>query len=132
MSAWTLAGRLGRCPVGRLGRFLFLKEEDLDRAADWFDRHGGKAVLIGRLVPVVRSLVSIPAGLAPMPLSRFVLYTAIGSALWNTALIGLGWLLGDRWQEVQRYGQLLEYAALVLLVIGIVRFVWKRRSALKC
>lgn len=115
--------------VGRFGKFLLLKEGDLDRASAWFSRHGGKAVLIGRLVPVVRSLVSIPAGFAPMPLSRFVVYTAVGSALWNGALIGLGWALGDRWEQVQRYGQLLEYAVLAALVVGTGWFIWRRRSS---
>lgn len=128
LARWLGEQRL-RWLVGRFGKFLLLKEGDLDRASAWFSRHGGKAVLIGRLVPVVRSLVSIPAGLALMPLSRFVLYTAIGSALWNGALIGLGWTLGDRWEQVQRYGQFLEYAVLAALVVGIGWFIWQRRSS---
>lgn len=128
VARWLGEQRL-RWLVGRFGKFLLLKEGDIDRASAWFSRHGGKAVLIGRLVPVVRSLVSIPAGFAPMPLSRFVLYTAVGSALWNGALIGLGWVLGDRWEQVQRYGQLLEYAVLAALVVGTGWFIWRRRTS---
>jgi membrane protein DedA with SNARE-associated domain len=125
LARWLGEHRL-RSFVGSFGKFFLLKEGDLDRASTWFERHGGKAVLIGRLVPVVRSLVSIPAGLALMPLPRFVLYTAIGSAVWNGAVISLGWALGDRWEEVQRYGQVLEYAVLAALVVGIGWFVLKR------
>jgi len=76
-----------------------LTEADLDRSQAWFDRHGRLAVLIGRLAPLVRSLVSIPAGVTRMPLLTFTLYTAIGSALWNAVLIGAGWALGSRWRE---------------------------------
>ena len=72
----------------------------MDRAHSWFARHGGSAVLIGRMVPVVRGLISLPAGLNRMPLPRFVLYTAIGSGALNLLLIGLGWALGDRWGRV--------------------------------
>lgn len=63
-----------------------------------------------------------------MPLGRFALYTAIGSALWNSVLIGLGWVLGDRWEDVSRYGQFLEYGALALVIGVIGRFVWHRQN----
>lgn len=82
--------------IRRFGRALFVNEADLDQTQAWFDRHGAKAVLLGRCVPLVRSLVSIPAGLARMPIWRFSSYTLLGSALWNTLLICIGFALGER------------------------------------
>lgn len=115
-----------RAFVRRFGRVLLLREADVDRAEQWFDRHGGKAVLIARLFPVVRSLISIPAGLARMSLVPFVLYTVVGSALWNGALIGLGYAFGSQWERVEAYVGLLEYATLAVLGVLVLRFVWKR------
>lgn len=127
LGAWLGEVRL-RGVVRRYGKFVLLTENDLDRAIDWFDRRGATAVLVGRLMPVVRSLVSIPAGLNRMPIGRFVVYTAIGSTVWNGALVGLGWVLGDRWQDVNQYGKYLEYAVLALVAGVVVWFVWRRRS----
>ena len=114
--------------IRRFERLPFVQEADLDRAQDWFARHGAKAVLIGRLVPVIRSLVSLPAGFARMPLGLFVLYTALGSAAWNGVLVGLGWLLGEQWMLVRRYTQYFEYAVIVVLAAAVIWFVWRRWS----
>ena len=84
----------------RWGRWLRVKEKDLDRADGWFDAHGGWVVLFGRLVPGARSLVSIPAGLSEMPVLRFTALTALGSTVWNCALIGAGWALGEHYEQV--------------------------------
>ena len=93
-------GRIGGRPLLlRHGRILRLDERRLDRADDWFDAHGPKLVLLGRLVPGVRSVVSVPAGLSEMPVGRFVALTALGSAVWNAVLIGAGWALGSRWRR---------------------------------
>ena len=125
ISRWLGEERVRRL-VTRYGRWLTIGEEDLDRAQGWFDRHGSAVVFLGRLVPVVRSLVSIPAGVERMPLGRFTLYTALGSGLWNVALIGLGWVLGDRWEVVRSYTRVLEYGVLALLVGAIVWFLRRR------
>jgi membrane protein DedA with SNARE-associated domain len=94
-------GRVGGRPLLlRHGRILRLDERRLDRADAWFDRHGPKIVLFGRLVPGVRSVVSIPAGLSEMPVGRFLALTALGSAVWNALLIGGGWALGSRWRDL--------------------------------
>lgn len=114
--------------VRRYGRFVLLREADLDRALGWFERHGRAAVFLGRLVPMVRSLVSVPAGLEHMPVGQFALYTFAGSALWNSALVGLGWAVGDRWQVVQRYVQVFGYVTLAALVAALVRFIVRRRA----
>jgi membrane protein DedA with SNARE-associated domain len=90
----------GRKLVLRFGKVLRVKEKDLDKADDWFDRHGAPIVLFGRLVPGARSLVSIPAGLSEMPAAKFIALTTLGSTAWNCALIGAGWTLGEHYERV--------------------------------
>ena len=118
--------------VGRFGRFAFVEESDLDRASKMFERHGGKAVLIGHLVPGVSALISVLAGLKRMPIrGRFLFYTFVGTAMWNGALIGLGWVLGAEWTLVKQYAPVVEYAVLASVVGGICLFVWRRWRARK-
>lgn len=115
--------------VGRYGRYALLKEADLDKANGWFERHSGKAVFFGRLVPGVRSLISIPAGMTRMPLATFLLYTIAGSALWNSILIGAGYALGNRWETVEQYAGYLQYAVILGGLAAIAGFVWLRLRA---
>lgn len=116
----------GRPLIYRHAKKLRLKEAELDRADAWFDRHGAWFVLFGRLIPGVRSLVSIPAGLSEMPLWRFVLLTTIGSATWNALLIGAGWALGEQWSEIETIVGPMSRIALVALVAGAAAFVVRR------
>ena len=84
--------------VEKLGRFVFVEESDLDKADKLFERHGGKAVLIGHLIPGVTAFITTVAGLKRMPIrGRFLFYTVVGTALWNGMLIILGWVLGSQW-----------------------------------
>jgi membrane protein DedA with SNARE-associated domain len=87
----------------RGGRWVAVSPHGLDQANAWFQRHCGKAVLLGRLVPTVRTLISVPAGIAQMQLGRFVLYSAIGSTLWTSALAAAGYRLQDRYEQVAAY-----------------------------
>lgn len=112
--------------VARYGRWFGVKPADLTRAEAWFDRRSEIAVLVCRCVPLVRSLVSIPAGFRRMPLGRFVVFTAIGSAIWNFALIGAGALLGDRWEQVGDVVGSLQTVVIVVIVGALAWFVWKR------
>ena len=114
-----------------LRRLPLMQESDLDRAQSWFDRHGGSAVLIGRIIPVVRSLVSIPAGVQRMPLWRFALYTTIGSGVWNTIFVVLGYVLGSRWKSVGQYSDLLNGVVIGGIVLVMVFFVGKRVLAVR-
>jgi membrane protein DedA with SNARE-associated domain len=133
VGAWILYGisaaigpeRLHQFLV-RYGRWFGVKERDLIRAEDWFDRRAGTAVLIGRCVPLIRSVVSIPAGFRRMPLLRFTLYTAIGSLLWNTTLIGAGAILGDRWERVGDVVGLLQGVVIVAIVGLVLFFMWRK------
>src|SRR5262245_6546633 len=101
------------------GRWLAIDEGDLDRAQAWFEHHGRVAVFSARLAPLTRSLISVPAGVARMPMGPFLLYTTVGSGIWNAVLIGAGWLLGANWGLVERYQSMLGTAVVGLLVLAI-------------
>jgi membrane protein DedA with SNARE-associated domain len=116
--------------VVRFGRFVFVDESDLDKAGKLFERHGGKAVLIGHLIPGVTAFISVLAGLKRMSIrGRFLFYTFLGTALWNGVLICLGWALGAEWTLVKEYAPIVEYAVLVAVAAGISWFVWRRWRA---
>ncbi|KKK06163.1 DedA family protein [Micromonospora sp. HK10] len=124
---YWLGAALGEERLKRwLDRIPLVDREDLEKADRWFERHGRWAVLIGRLVPVVRSLVSVPAGAERMPLGEFVLLTTIGSGVWNALIVGLGYALGSRWQEVDRYSHWFNYAILAAFVLMTVSWVVKK------
>lgn len=108
--------------IARFGRWFGVKPSDLQRAEQWFDRHAVAAVLLGRCVPLIRSVVSVPAGFRRMNIVPFVLYTALGSAIWNTALIGAGAILGDQWERVEPYVATLQYVVIAAIVVFVVRF----------
>ncbi|MFT4036639.1 MAG: DedA family protein [Thermomicrobiales bacterium] len=110
----------------KFGHWALLTPDDLTRAEQWFDRYGPVAVFIGRLVPVVRSLVSIPAGYRRMPLVQFVPLTIFGSLLWNGALISLGWAFGDNWHAIEEYVGWLQYVVIVVVGLLVLKFVWGR------
>ncbi len=103
-------------------RLPLVKLDDLDRTEAWFARHGAKAVFFGRMVPIFRSLISVPAGLERMRMRTFLLYTTLGSALWNTAFITAGYVLGDNWRTVERYLGIYSKAVLALFVLAVAAF----------
>jgi len=115
-----------------VGRLPLMQTDDVDRAEAWFARHGQSAVLFGRCLPVVRSLISVPAGVARMPRWRFVLLTGLGSLTWNATFIGGGYALGAQFERVEEYSGYLNlavYAAIVvLLVLGVRRALRDRRE----
>jgi len=100
--------------------FFITSQKDLDRGEKIFGRHGGKIVLFGRCVPLIRSVVSIPAGIARMPLPRFLLLTAIGSGVWNAIFIALGWILGENWSRVEGWLGPVSYVVAGLVVVGLI------------
>ena len=112
--------------VVKFGRWFGVKPADLQRAEDWFDRHAVAAVLLGRCVPLIRSVVSIPAGFRRMALAPFLLYTALGSIVWNTALIGAGAILGNQWERVEPYIATLQWVVVAIIAVFVVRFAITR------
>jgi membrane protein DedA with SNARE-associated domain len=115
----------GRRVVLRFGKVLRIKGSDLDRADHWFDRHGAPIVLFGRLVPGARSLVSIPAGLSEMPVLKFTALTALGSTVWNCALIGAGWALGEHYEKVGGIVGPIGTAVVGLCVLAVIALVFR-------
>lgn len=106
--------------------FVLASRRDLERGRRLFDRHGGKMVLIGRCIPFVRSVISIPAGIAGMSVRRFLVLTTIGSGIWNALLIGLGWYLGENWTVVEDWSGPAGIAVAALAVAGIGVLVVRR------
>lgn len=125
VAAWIGPARL-RALVCRHGRWFGVREADLDRAEAWFDRRGRAAVLFGRCVPLIRSIVSVPAGFRRMDVVPFTILTAVGSTIWNAALIGAGAVLGERWERVGGVVGLLQGLVVVLLVGAVLAFCWSR------
>ncbi|MFI8438506.1 DedA family protein [Streptomyces sp. NPDC079020] len=103
-----------------------VKVSDLVRTEQWFARHGTKAVFLGRMVPIFRSLISVPAGVERMPLPTFVALTTAGSLLWNTILVMAGYLLGDQWDLVEAYVGVLSKAVLAVVVLAVAGYVVRR------
>jgi membrane protein DedA with SNARE-associated domain len=116
----------GRPIIERWGRYLGISPADLDRAEAFFDRHGDAAAFFGRLVPVIRSLVSFGAGVARMPLGRFVLFTFLGSLPWTLLLVVTGMVLGSNWEQIGGVLKQFEYAILAVLAAIAVGWVWFR------
>lgn len=117
--------------VVRFGKWFGVKESDLTKAEVWFDRRSTTAVLAGRCVPLIRSIVSIPAGFRRMKIVPFIIYTFIGSAVWNIVLIGTGAVLGENWDAVADYISIFQYlviAAILLLAIRFAVTIVKRRK----
>jgi membrane protein DedA with SNARE-associated domain len=112
-----------RAFVEKFGKWFGVKPADLVRAEAWFDRRSSLAVLVGRCVPLIRSIVSIPAGFRRMKLSSFVVLTALGSAVWNIALIGAGAVLKDQWDRVGDYVGVFQWIVILAIVVFVVRFV---------
>lgn len=122
------ATRLKRWSL-KYGRWMTLSPEDIDRSCAWFYRHGGKAVLMGRLVPAVRTLISVPAGIAGMPLGPFLLYSSIGTIMWTSMLAGAGYLLEHQYHKVAEWVNPVSNAVVILLVGGyLYRVVTFRKN----
>jgi len=124
LALYGVGAGLGRDRTRALaGKLPLVKVEDVDKAEEWFNRHGPVAVLIGRLVPVVRSLISVPAGVERMPVPLFLLLTATGSAIWNSLLIVAGYLLGERWHVVESSVGVFQWVVVAGAVAAVAWFV---------
>ncbi|MFM2234485.1 MAG: hypothetical protein RL296_144 [Actinomycetota bacterium] len=115
----------------RFGKWIQIREADLTRAEEWFDRHAMSAVLVGRCVPLIRSVVSIPAGFRRMKLIPYIAYTFLGSLVWNIALVGAGAVLGENWERVEPVVAAFQWIVIVVILAGIARLayvVYRRKS----
>jgi membrane protein DedA with SNARE-associated domain len=120
---WAIGSYGGRPLLDRHGRLFHLGHEQLARAERWFDRWGELAVFLGRITPVVRSFISIPAGVFEMPLVRYIVWTLLGSAVWAFAFAGAGWGLGTGYEHVHRDFRFVDYAVVALVVVAAVALI---------
>ena len=128
--AWAIGLYGGQRAWRRWGRYILLRPDDIDRAERWFDRHGSKAVFFGRLLPVVRTFISLPAGFAKMPPARFGLYTVAGCIPWTLGLAWAGYALGGNWKQIADafHGPTYGIAAAILVIVAVALVLrWRRR-----
>ncbi|WP_347318522.1 DedA family protein [Rossellomorea sp. RS05] len=111
--------------VDRWGHILRVKKEDIRKAHRWFELYGYRVVLLGRMVPLIRSLISIPAGVAKMKFIYFLLFTLIGTLIWNTVLVWVGSAVGDSWESIVQYMDVYSYVAYVLIALVLIYFAYK-------
>ena len=127
--AWAVGRYAGQAAVRRWGRWVGIREHEIDRATTWFERHGDAAVLFGCLLPVVRTFISLPAGFAAMPANRFGLFTTLGCIPWTAALGIAGYALGANWQNVANGFHGPTYAIAGIIVAAVAAAIvlrWRR------
>lgn len=115
----------GRGFVLRYGKYIFFSERELEVSEQWFEKYGSAIAFFGRLLPIVRTYISFPAGLARMNLWKFSLYTTLGVAPWAYLFTWIGVKLGERWQEIEVYARKFDILIGALIIMGIIWFVWK-------
>ena len=115
--------RLKKIVSGKIGKVLRLKASDIEKADKWFDTKGNKTVFFCRFIPVVRSLISIPAGMSEMIMSKFLLYTITGSLIWNTVLLFVGSKVGENWKKIEQIMSQYSHIILIILIIAFTGFV---------
>ena len=115
--------RLKKIVSGKIGKVLRLKASDIEKADKWFDTKGNKTVFFCRFIPVVRSLISIPAGMSEMIMSKFLLYTITGSIIWNTVLLFVGSKVGENWKKIEQMMSQYSHIILIILIIAFIGFV---------
>lgn len=124
--------KLKKIVSGKVGRMLRLKTTDIDKADNWFDTKGNKTVFFCRFIPLVRSLISIPAGMSEMPICRFIVYTLFGSLIWNIVLIILGSIVGENWTSILNILNTYSHVVVIILIIIFISLIWlfysKRRN----
>jgi len=123
---WAIGAYGGRPLLERRGRWLHLSPATFDRAEAWFDRRGDWAVFLGRVTPVVRSFISIPAGVFRSPFPRYTLLTLLGSAIWCFGFAALGWAAGASWERVDNAFRYVEYVVVVTVLLAAAALLWHR------
>lgn len=122
--------RLKKIVSGKVGKVLHLKNEDIDKADQWFDTKGNKTVFFCRFIPIVRSLISIPAGMSEMDMKKFIIYTIAGSLIWNTVLLFIGSKVGENWTDIlgifDNYSHITLIVLIILFIVACIIFYIKK------
>ena len=124
--AYAIGAWGGRPFLERYGRYLLIRPHEIELADSFFAKHGAATVFIGRLLPIVRTFISFPAGVARMPLGRFITYSTAGAFLWSMLLVYAGTLLGANWGRIREALQPFDLAIAIAVVVGVVLFIWWR------
>ena len=117
--------------VSKYGKYVGFKVKDLQKTASWFEKHGAQLVFFGRLIPLIRSLVSIPAGLTKMKMSKFILFTLLGSGIWNSIWVSLGFFLGDQWTKAEKYTKYIDLLVNIGIGIFLIFIIYKAIQSYK-
>ena len=124
--------RLKKIITSKPGKILRLKPEDIDKADNWFDTKGNKTVFFCRFVPIIRSLISIPAGMSEMPMKKFLIYTTAGSLIWNAALTIAGSIVGENWTSIvnimDQYSHIILILLIIIFIVAVAVFYKKRKK----
>jgi len=129
LAAYYAGLKLGMPFIVRYGKYILMNEGDLERAERWFARYGGTATFISRMVPVVRTFISLPAGIGKMEVKRFTLYSFVGSIPWCAFLAYVGYVLKDSWRVIfDQYGHYVDYAVFIGIIVIMVYFFYSRRK----
>ena len=115
----------------RYGKFLFIKKESIEESERYFAKHGEMTTFVGRLIPLVRQLISLPAGFGKMNLSRFVFYTSLGAGIWSVILICLGYVLGDNSELLSQNLNLVNLILIILVAIFVVLYIFRSKRRKK-
>jgi membrane protein DedA with SNARE-associated domain len=128
LAAYYAGLKLGRPFIVKYGKYILMGEKDLERAEKWFARYGGKATFIARMLPVVRTFISLPAGIGRMEIRTFTLYSFVGSIPWCALMAWLGYILGDSWRVIfDVYGHYVDYAIIAIIAAIVVYYLYLRR-----
>lgn len=125
--SYYLGAHYSAIVIKRWGKYLLLNEHHLDQTKQFFAKYGEKTVFISRFIPVVRHLISIPAGVGNMNLTKFIIYTGLGATAWNMFLAWVGYRLNSRWQDIGKYTKVLDILVVIAIVAGIVYFIFRKR-----
>ncbi len=122
--------KLGREFILRYGKFVLLRRSHLELTESYFAKYGDRATFISRMLPAIRTYISLPAGMAKMNLKKFIIYTLIGSVIWNSALTYLGMQLGQEWKNILQYSDYFDIAVVIIVIILIYLFIRNRKNKL--
>ncbi|HLI52646.1 MAG TPA: DedA family protein, partial [Thermomicrobiaceae bacterium] len=129
--AYVVGAAGGRRLVERYGRYILISHHDLDLADAWFARWGEVTVFVSRLLPVARTFISFPAGVARMPIWRFIAYTIVGTFIWCIPLTAIGYYWGPHWESFRNHAEYADDTIAILIVLAIVWYIWHRVRSLR-
>ena len=121
----------GETFIKKYGKYFFMKEEDIKKSNGWFNKYGLKSALIGRNVPIIRTLISLPIGMMKLSFCKFIIYTTIGSIPWTFLFVYIGYQLGENWIIMKTYIDYLKIPIRIILILFIIRFVYQRKKLQK-